>query len=157
MTTLPTSALMIYFNDYEQYHRHKFNKACHYVGIPTVAVSLIGLLSYVALWAPSVDYGIESLLKIDLGILLCLWGSIFAFRIDGKLAIPFTIFSYLTYLISRHLPLSILISAQLVGWTFQLVGHFAYEKNSPAFFTHLSHLFVGPMWVFAKAIGYYKV
>ncbi len=156
MTTLPTSALMIHFKDYEQYHGHKSNKACHYIGVPTVMFSLIGLLSYVILWAPSLDFGIESLFRIDLGILVCLWGCIFAFRVDRKLSIPFTLFIYLNYLISRHLSIGTLVAIQIVGWVFQLVGHYVYEKKSPAFLTTLSHLFVGPMWIFAKLIGYYK-
>lgn len=156
MTTLPTSALMIHFKDYEQYHGHKLNKVCHFIGVPTVMFSLIGLLSYVVLWAPAADFGAESLWRVDLGILIAIWGSIFAFRVDRKLAIPFIIFTYLNYLVSRHLSLSVLTAIQVVGWGFQLFGHYVYEKKSPAFLTTLSHVFVGPMWIFAKTIGYYK-
>lgn len=157
MATLPTSALMIHFKDYEQYHAHKLNKVCHFFGVPTVMFSLIGLLSYVVLWAPaSMEDGAESLFRIDLGILIVVWGCLFAFRVDKKLAIPFSIFVYLNYLVSRHFSLGALVAIQVIGWIFQLVGHYAYEKKSPAFLTTLSHLFVGPMWIFAKAIGYYK-
>jgi hypothetical protein len=49
-----------------------------------------------------------------------------------------------------------LIFLQVVGWAFQLFGHYVYEKKSPAFLTTLSHLFVGPMWIFARWIGYYQ-
>ena len=157
MTTLPTSALMIHFKDYEQYHMHKNNKLCHLIGVPTVMFSLIGILSYAILWSPTVDFGSESLFRIDLGLLICIWGSIFSFRVDRKLSAPFILFIFLNYLVSRHLSMSILIAIQAIGWIFQLIGHYVYEKKSPAFLTTLSHLFVGPMWVFAKSIGYYKV
>lgn len=156
MTTLPTSALMIHFKDYEQYHSNKTNKVCHFIGVPLVMFSLVGLLSYVVLWAPNTGFGTESLFRIDLGFLVALWGSIFAFQVDRKLAIPFILFTYLNYLISRHLSLQLLITIQILGWAFQLIGHYAYEKKSPAFFTTLSHLFVGPMWIFSKIIGYYE-
>ena len=131
MTTLPTSALMIYFNDYEQYHQHKLNRVCHLVGVPAVSLSLIGLLSYVVFWTPSVDFGIESLFRIDLGLLAALWGAIFAFRVDRQLAIPFTLFSYLIYLTTRHLPVHILIGMQVSGWVIQFLGHYVYEKKFP--------------------------
>ena len=157
MTTLPTSALMIHFKDYEQYHRNKRNKVCHYVGIPLVMFSLLGLLAQIVLWAPvSGELGSESIFRIDLGLLIFIWGAIFAIRTDFKLSIPFGLFTFLNYLIARHLPISWLIAIQIVGWAFQLVGHYVYEKRSPAFFTTLSHLFVGPMWIFARTIGYYK-
>ena len=41
----------------------------------------------------------------------------------------------------------------VVGWIFQFVGHYVYEKRSPAFFRNLAHLLVGPLWILAKATG----
>jgi uncharacterized membrane protein YGL010W len=152
MTTLPTSALMIYFKDYEQYHRTKGNKATHFIGIPFVLFSLLGLLSHVVLWSPSP----VSLFPIDLGVALLLSGSIFSLKVDWKLGIPFTLFCYVNYLWSRHVPMNILIALQVAGWVFQLLGHFVYEKKSPAFLTSLEHIFIGPMWIFSWIIGYYK-
>ncbi|MBU6153227.1 MAG: DUF962 domain-containing protein [Bdellovibrionales bacterium] len=152
MTTLPTSALMIYFKDYEQYHRTKGNKLTHFVGIPAVMFSLLGLLSHVVLWSPSAD----SLFPIDLGVILLLAGAAFSLKVDWKLGIPFTLFCYANYLWARHLPLNLLVAIQVVGWVFQLLGHFIYEKKSPAFLTSLEHIFIGPMWIFSWVIGYYK-
>ena len=156
MSTLPTSALMIHFKDYEQYHKHKTNKLCHNLGVPLVMFSLLGLLAQVVLWSPMGELGTEALFRIDLGMIVFLWGSIFAIRTDFRLSIPFILFTALNYLVARHLHLGILIALQVLGWVFQLVGHYAYEKKSPAFLTTLSHLFVGPMWVFARWIGYYQ-
>ena len=156
MSTLPTSALMIHFKDYEQSHQTRGNKLCHYFGLPGVTFSLLGLLSNVILWAPTMDAGVESIIRLDLGLLLWLFGSIFAFRIDRKLAIPFTLFTYVMYLLSRHVPINALIALQIVAWIFQFVGHYHYEKKSPAFLSALSSIFIGPMWLFAYVIGYYK-
>ncbi len=157
MSTLPTSALMIHFKDYEQYHRNKTNKVCHLFGVPLVMFSLLGLLAQVVLWAPiNGDLGTDAIFRLDLGLLVFIWGSFFAIRTDFKLSIPFILFTFLNYLIARHLGIAWLVGLQIIGWAFQLVGHYAYEKKSPAFLTTLSHLFVGPMWVFARVIGYYK-
>jgi uncharacterized membrane protein YGL010W len=40
----------------------------------------------------------------------------------------------------------------VVGWIFQLVGHY-YEKKPPEFFTDWRFLFVGLRWWFAKVRG----
>ena len=124
----------------------------HLLGIPFVLFSLVGLLSYITLWSPSPD----SLFKLDLGLLLVLGGAVFSLRVDYKLGIPFSLYAYLNYLLARHCPLTALIAVQVLGWVFQLWGHYAYEKKSPAFLTSIEHLFVGPMWIFSWLIGYYK-
>jgi uncharacterized membrane protein YGL010W len=156
MSTLPTSSLMIHFKDYEQFHKHKTNKLCHNLGVPLVMFSLLGLLAHVILWPAQLDSGLDSLFRIDLGLMVLIWGSVFAVRTDFKLSIPFILFTALNYLIARHFSLGMLIFLQVVGWAFQLFGHYVYEKKSPAFLTTLSHLFVGPMWIFARWIGYYQ-
>ena len=38
------------------------------------------------------------------------------------------------------------------GWILQGVGHWVYEKNSPAFFRNFVHLAVGQLWILAKAL-----
>jgi len=152
MSTLPTSALMIHFKDYEQYHQTKGNKRTHLAGIPFVLFSLVGLLSHGVLWSASPG----SLFPVDLGLLLAVAGGIYAIRVDWKLGIPFFLYAYANYLLARHLALNLLIAIQVAGWVLQLFGHLVYEKKSPAFFTSLEHLFIGPMWIFAWVIGYYK-
>ncbi|NDG85220.1 MAG: DUF962 domain-containing protein [Proteobacteria bacterium] len=152
MSTLPTSALLIHFKDYEQYHQTKGNKRTHLLGIPFVLFSLVGLLSHVVLWTASQD----SLFPVDLGVILAIAGGIYAIRVDWKLGIPFLLYGYANYLLARHLSLNTLIAVQVLGWIFQFFGHIVYEKKSPAFFTSLEHLFIGPMWIFAWVTGYYK-
>ena len=152
MNTLPSSALLIYFKDYEQYHRNQKNKMTHLIGLPAVVFSLLGLLAHVILWMPSP----ESLFQIDLGLILMLIGCAFSFKLDYKLAIPFSLYSYLNYLLARHLSLSILTAIQIIGWTFQFWGHLVYEKRAPALLTSIEHIFIGPMWFFSWITGYYK-
>lgn len=152
MSILPSSALMIYFKEYEQYHRTKGNKITHLVGVPLVLFSLLGLLSHVVLWTP----GAESLFQLDLGVVLLAAGMTFAFKVDAKLAIPFSLYGILNYLVSRHLSLPVLAGLQTLAWAIQFWGHYVYEKKSPAFFSSISHMFVGALWIFSWVIGYYK-
>jgi uncharacterized membrane protein YGL010W len=66
------------------------------------------------------------------------------------------LYTYFNYLVARHLALTPLFIIQIIGWVAQLYGHSVYEKKSPAFLTTLEHLFIGPMWIFAWCIGYYR-
>ena len=40
----------------------------------------------------------------------------------------------------------------VVGWAFQLAGHFIFEGRKPAFVDDLSHTLIGPMFVAAKLL-----
>ncbi len=152
MSALPTPALLIYFKDYEQYHRTKGNKMTHILGIPGVLFSLLGLLAQVVLWSPAEG----SFWTLDLGVILLLAGAVFSLKVDWKLGIPFTLFAVINYFLARLLPMPALVVIQILSWVLQLVGHYFYEKKSPAFLTSLEHLFIGPMWIFSFFIGYYK-
>lgn len=152
MSALPTPALLIYFKDYEQYHRTKGNKMTHILGIPGVLFSLLGLLAQVVLWAPAPD----AFWTLDLGVILVLAGAVFSLKVDWKLGIPFTLFAVINYFLARQVPMSVLVVIQILSWVLQLLGHYVYEKKSPAFLTSLEHLFIGPMWIFSFFIGYYK-
>lgn len=143
---------MIYFKEYEQYHRTKGNKITHLVGVPLVMFSLLGLLSHVVLWTPAP----EALFRLDLGLVLLIAGMIFSVRVDPKLSVPFGLYVVLNYLLARHLSLPVLAGLQVIAWAIQFWGHYVYEKKSPAFFTTLEHLFIGPLWIFSWVIGYYK-
>ncbi len=153
MNTLPSPALIIDFKDYEQYHQSKGNKLLHMVGIPLVLFSLLGLLSHVVLWSPGAA---DALFRVDLGIILFFVGAIYTARIDAKLSVPYLLFAYLNYLLARHLSLPVLTGLQALAWIFQLAGHYVFEKKSPAFFSNLAQLFIGPLWIFAWMIGYYR-
>lgn len=143
---------MIYFKDYENYHRTKGNKMTHIIGVPLVMFSLLGLLSHISIWAPAPD----ALFRLDGAIPLLLFGIGFAFKVDAKLAVPFSLYTIFGYLLFRHLSLPVLTAMQIVAWVFQLVGHYKYEKKAPALLTSIEHIFIGPLWIFSWMIGYYK-
>jgi uncharacterized membrane protein YGL010W len=39
------------------------------------------------------------------------------------------------------------------GWILQGIGHWVYEKNSPAFVRNVVHLAVGQLFLLARAVG----
>jgi uncharacterized membrane protein YGL010W len=51
------------------------------------------------------------------------------------------------------MPFSASLALFVLGWVLQFVGHYVYEKKSPAFFRNFTHLLVGPLWILAKVSG----
>jgi uncharacterized membrane protein YGL010W len=146
-----TQRLASRFSDYREYHTTQGNRITHYLGIPLIAVSLFGLLSMAV-------FGNEAfrsmVIRPDLGWLLLALAIGFYLWLDWKIAVPFALVMVGMYLIGRSLPVPVLIGMQVVGWVAQYIGHLKYEKKSPAFYTNLSHILIGPLWIFAKAINY---
>jgi len=146
-----TKKLASRFAEYREFHTTRGNVITHYIGIPLIATSLLGLLSMVT-------FGNEqfhpNVIRPDLGWALWLLAIGFYLWLDWKIAVPFSLVMTGMYLIGRSLPVNVLIGMQVVGWIAQYIGHLKYEKKSPAFYTNLQHMLIGPLWIFAKAIRY---
>jgi uncharacterized membrane protein YGL010W len=129
---MTSTALSRLFDEYAAYHRHPMNKLCHYVGIPLIVLTSVGLLSRVSLVLAAV---------ITLLVVL------YDLRLSVKLTIPFAALILVSFPISTFVPLEALWAVFIGGWILQFVGHIVYEKKSPAFFTNVRQLVVGPLWI----------
>jgi uncharacterized membrane protein YGL010W len=135
-----------WFQDYEGYHRDARNKYCHYVGVPLIMMSLLGLLHRVALSGTPLT-----------GALLLFAGvGLWAVSLDLKFGILFLFAVIPFYWFGTRLDMISNVILFAVGWIFQLVGHYRFEKKSPALKDNLLQLFIGPMWLLAAALGLRK-
>ena len=148
---MSTSKIDAYFADYASHHKHPMNKRTHYVGIPLILLSLLGMLAQVQL----LDLG-QEFLRFDLGVVL--WGAatLWYLTLDWRIALPFSAFAAGVYWISLLIPFQVHAAAFVIGWIFQGIGHAKYEKTRPAFLDNVLHLLIGPLWIFARAVGYIK-
>lgn len=128
------------FDDYAAYHRHPINKLTHYIGVPLIILTLVGLL-----WR--VELG-----PVNLAVLVAIAAVAYNLRLSVKLTLPFVAFVGLCFLAAPMLPVVALWVGFVGGWGLQFVGHFVYEKKSPAFFQNLRQLLVGPLWLVQEAI-----
>src|SRR5918994_2111589 len=126
-----TPVLQAHFSDYSAFHRTPGNQACHYVGIPLIVLSLFALLSRVPLF----DLGG---LTVTLAEVVLVAATIYYLTLDAALAVMMLMTAVVLF---------------VLGWVFQFVGHYVYEKKSPAFFRNFVHLLVGPLWILAKVSG----
>jgi len=140
-----------YFKDYSTHHKTPGNKLCHYIGIPLISMTTLGLLGQLP-----VAGGLSGseLLRLDGGTILLVLTAIWYLFLDWKIAIPFSLFSLGMYFLGRAIPVPALWTLWVMGWVFQYIGHLAYEKKSPAFYKNFEHLLIGPLWIFARWIGY---
>jgi uncharacterized membrane protein YGL010W len=146
-----TKKLKKYFEDYAKFHKKKGNKVTHYIGIPLIVISLFGLLGNIVIMSFDLS---NSYLQLDCGVILLILGSIWYLLLDWKITIPFIFVLCGMYFLGRALPMPVNWVLFALGWVLQGVGHAVYEKKSPAFVKNLTHLLIGPLWIFARIFNY---
>lgn len=138
--------LRSHFADYAAFHRTPGNQACHYLGIPLIVLSILSLMSQVTL-------GTLGGYTVDLAVVVLAILTVYYLTLDAVLAVAMLFVAAVLIAIGRQIPVSWAVGLFVLGWVFQFVGHYAYEKKSPAFYKNLTHLLVGPLWILAKAVG----
>lgn len=122
---------------YEESHRHPVNERIHFVAIPLIMVSLLGLLFALHPW---VAYAFVAA------------SMVYYARLSAAFLLAMAVLSVLglalVHAMGPHvLPLSIAI---FVGaWIGQFVGH-KVEGKKPSFFEDLQYLWVGPIFVLSR-------
>ena len=138
--------LRAHFADYAAFHRTAGNKACHYVGIPLIVLAILALLARVPLFAVGG-------FTVTLAEFALVGVTAYYLTLDATLAAIMLAASAGLLVLGRPLPVWVSAALFVLGWIFQFIGHYVYEKRSPAFYRNLAHLLVGPLWIVAKAVG----
>lgn len=134
------------FSEYGRYHRHPANKMCHYFGIPVIVFTLVGLLARVRL----TEIGGFSM---SLALPVAVFALAYDLRLSPRLTLPFGAFVVGSLWLAPAVPSPLLGAGFVSGWVLQFVGHYVYEKKSPAFFKNLQQLLVGPLWILETLAG----
>jgi uncharacterized membrane protein YGL010W len=134
--------------EYGESHRHRGNKVLHWICVPVIVVSLIGLLW--SLPVPAAWREISPLL--NWGVLLMLFGVAYYVAMSWSLAIGMVVFVTVvigTIVWLERLPGSLwatCIALFVVAWIGQFIGHH-YEGKRPSFFKDIQFLMIGPLWL----------
>ena len=139
-------ALQSQFADYATFHGTPGNRACHYVAVPLIVLTLFALLAQ----APLATIGGFTVTLAEVVIVLV---TAYYLTLDRPLALLMLVASVLFAWGGRFIPPIIALALFAAAWGLQFIGHYVYEHRSPAFFRNLTHLLVGPLWVLAKATG----
>ncbi|MEZ4321497.1 MAG: Mpo1-like protein [Myxococcota bacterium] len=133
-----------WFEHYGQSHTNPINKAIHWVCIPLIVVSTLGLLHSVPhpFPHPAMSWATLTVLA-SLGFYLRLSPTIFA----GMAVVSSVSLGIVMAIANAGLPLATISAAVFfVAWLAQFVGH-RIEGEKPSFFEDLQFLLVGPAWL----------
>ena len=139
-----------WLDNYAVSHQNPVNKAIHWVCVPIIVVSLVGLL-----WSIPVPEEFRKISPaLNWGTAFLLAAVVYYFIMSvplavGMLPIVLAITVAVSWLDSLE-PSLLLLSAALfvVSWIGQFIGH-QIEGKKPSFFEDLQYLMIGPLWILA--------
>ncbi len=141
-----------WFDEYSLNHQHPTNKTIHFICVPLIFISLIGLLSYISFTPPHFNHP-HLFPYFNLGELVVLTSLIFYLRLSLPVFIGMALFSLLTlaviFLVNKYSPVPLwAVSATVfvLAWLGQFYGH-KIEGKKPSFVTDLQFLLIGPAWI----------
>ena len=141
-----------WLDKYGESHQNPINKKIHWICVPSIFFSLIGLLSLL-----SFDLGSELLPlylreQFHAGTLLIVVGIFFFSRLSWPITIGMMIFSFLVLkgITGMHRSGADVLSINLwifgLAWVGQFIGH-KIEGAKPSFFDDFKFLLIGPAWL----------
>jgi uncharacterized membrane protein YGL010W len=125
---------------YGESHRDPRNEAIHFIAIPLILLSLVGLL-YAA--HPWIAYAFLAASMVYYARLS--WVFLIAMAAVSGVALLLVL-----AMCDRVVPAS--VSIFITAWIAQFVGH-RIEGKKPSFFEDLQYLWVGPLFVLSKLFG----
>ena len=143
-----------YFDEYAQSHQNETNQLIHYICVPLIFLSVIGLLmsipttfleDNIELYNPLVEN-----LAFVIGILLSIFYARLGFWYLVKMLLVIMLSIIINYLIGNNVNLltaSIIIF--VAAWIGQFYGH-KVEGAKPSFLKDIEFLLIGPLWVIEK-------
>ena len=121
-----------WFDEYSESHQNKTNKLIHWVCVPTIYFSIVGILAH---------------FSVLLTTLLLVLAFIFYARLDIVLAVAMAVLTSVLAWLIWVLPVGygFYIGLFILAWIGQFYGH-KVEGKKPSFFKDLQFLLIGPIW-----------
>lgn len=128
-----------WLDEYSDSHQNKTNKLIHWVCVPTIFFSIVGILAH---------------FSALLTTLLLVLSFIFYARLDLILAVAMAtlmlVMAWLIYVLP--VGMGFYISIFVLAWIGQFYGH-KIEGKKPSFFKDLQFLLIGPIWCMDAYLG----
>mgnify|MGYP001027866939 CR=1 FL=1 len=141
------------FSEYGESHQTRFNKIIHYICVPAIVFSIVGLLASIPVGGLFQGILPDTMLGYaNLGTILIIFSMLFYLRLSLPLAVGLLFFSAFVlwgnYQIAASGAPLWLVSAVIfiVAWVFQFIGH-NHEGKKPSFLKDVQFLMVGPAWI----------
>lgn len=150
-----------WFDKYAEHHQNPVNKFIHWICVPSIFFSLIGLLSLISFDLGSQEMPYYLYHYMHAGSLLILFGLVFFSRLSipitvGMAIISLAILKILTFMHGAGIDVALFSAVVfIVAWVGQFIGH-KIEGAKPSFFDDLKFLLIGPAWLLSfiyKGLG----
>ncbi|MGA9698123.1 DUF962 domain-containing protein [Acinetobacter sp. ANC 3781] len=128
-----------WLDEYSDSHQDKTNKAIHWVCVPAILFSIIGILAH---------------FSALLTALILVLTFIFYARLDLVLAVAMAALLFVMAWLIFILPVGagFYIAVFVLAWIGQFYGH-KIEGKKPSFFKDLQFLLIGPVWCMDAYLG----
>ena len=134
-------------DSYAESHQNSTNKKIHWICVPLIMFSLLGLLSAIKLFDVK---GFE----MNLCYVLIVFAWLFYLNLSLVISIGMFFISalqllliyYLEINLDKTLLLYLYMAIFVVAWIGQFIGH-KIEGQKPSFFEDLQFLLIGPAWI----------
>ncbi len=137
-----------WLDEYGESHQNAANKALHWVCVPLIVLSLVGVL-----WSLPVPAVFEQASPLmNWGTLFMLAAIVYYFILSITLALGMVVVTagmvlLLHWMDGLGIPLwQLSIGIFVAAWIGQFIGH-AIEGKRPSFFKDLQFLMIGPIWL----------
>ena len=139
-----------WINDYGISHQNKVNKKLHWICVPLIMFTLLGMLSILKFETSF----FSSNLQVSLAQILIVLATIFYIRLSIKICLGMILISSLQISLIHFLEsifltsnlMIIYITVFILAWIGQFIGH-KFEGQKPSFFEDLQFLLIGPAWL----------
>lgn len=128
-----------WLSEYAVSHQNLINKRIHWLAVPTIFVSILGMGMSLSVW-----------ITLVLSALVLL----FYIQLSTPLFLAMGIFMLICLSVMTLFPIGFKIWASVfvVAWIGQFIGH-KIEGKKPSFFEDLQFLLIGPAWVADSLMG----
>jgi uncharacterized membrane protein YGL010W len=140
-----------WFEEYAVSHQNPQNKAIHYICVPAIFFSIVGLLmSIPSTFLNNIIHLNQPIIE-NWAVVVLIFVLIFYIRLSVPMAIKIAIFSALclviNFYIGQFVPLwAFSIAVFAIAWIGQFYGH-NIEGKKPSFLKDIQFLMIGPAWV----------
>ena len=147
-----------WLNEYGESHSHPTNELLHWICVPVIVLSLIGLL-----WSLPVPQELARISPwLNWATLTTLAALVYYCALSVRLAAGIACAFVLLFLALQALALlpwplwATSLALFAAAWVGQFVGH-AVEGRKPSFFKDVQFLLIGPLWLVMRLFGHYRL
>ena len=145
-----------WYSEYAESHQNKLNQSIHFICVPLIFFSIVGLFMSIPNSFLVNLVGVDSLLFVNWAIIGLVFPMIFYISLSFRLFLRMLVFSAICVVGNYYLSFTVdlllaSIAIFVVAWIGQFYGHHI-EGKKPSFLKDLQFLLIGPAWVFEKMV-----